>query len=507
MDRLIVKLNETLKDLLKQKGQGLTEFVLVLAFCAIIGWAASKVGFLDAIGSAFDVSKKPEYITAAIGGGGGAHTPSDPSTPSDPPDPPTPPPTPPVAPGVGRSGFDWGVIDPNTYFEQSYEDKNKSLDGGKTWVNFETAEASQEDRLSADQKALENIARFFVGKTKGEVAAVLKEKYFDKADMGAGKPSDSQELNLGHLRLSNNLENGTGMRFEVTGIDGLKESEAENIFKWMVDPYNPDSVEYKSNYNYLVSDYAVSQGWVGTIEEGKDQRNGLKLRLEYDYSGNYANDSEVVVIGAHVAIDPKSQFNNQLGLVDKYNRKTSQGLDVQVRRDADGLIHVDTKNTGVPVNNGNSAVGGNAGLYNWYGETDYRLVQAYINSKAEAITLGATSITHEFKRGELVKKGSDWYIALNDQNLTINTGSDLSKNFVMIQRTDAWKYWHENNKTDDGPKIMTLKVRGTVFTKDNGDVFVYVGNKPPSSGIRVNIVTDINESNSDWIKIGNMKQG
>ena len=111
--------------------------------------------------------------------GGGAHTPSDPSTPSNPPDPPTPPPTPPIAPGVGRSGFDWGVIDPNTYFEQSYEDKNKSLDGGKTWVNFETAEASQEDRLSADQKALENIARFFVGKTKGEVAAVLKEKYFD----------------------------------------------------------------------------------------------------------------------------------------------------------------------------------------------------------------------------------------------------------------------------------------------------------------------------------------
>ena len=74
MDRLIVKLNETLKDLLKQKGQGLTEFVLVLAFCAIIGWAASKVGFLDAIGSAFDFTKKPEYIPAAMGGGGGART-------------------------------------------------------------------------------------------------------------------------------------------------------------------------------------------------------------------------------------------------------------------------------------------------------------------------------------------------------------------------------------------------------------------------------------------------
>ena len=53
---------------------------------------------------------------------------------------------------------------------------------------------------------------------------------------------------------------------------------------------------------------------------------------------------------------------------------------------------------------------------------------------------------------------------------------------------------------------MTLKVRGTVFTKDNGDVFVYVGKQPPSKGFPVNI-TDINESNSDWIKIGNMKQG
>ena len=505
MNGINTKINAMLKRLLQQKGQSLTEFALILGFCVAIGWAANEVGFLDAIGAVFESGTKPPQEVAAIGGGTGT---SGGTTPTEPPTPPIPP----VAPGVGRSGFDWGVIDPNTYFEQSYEDKNKSLDGGKTWVNFETAEASQEDRLSADQKALENIARFFVGKTKGEVAAVLKEKYFDKADMGAGKPSDSIELNLGHFRLSNSLENGTGMRFEVTGNDGLKESEAENIFKWMVDPYNPDSIEYKNNYNYLVSDYAVSQGWVGTIKEGTDQKNGLKLRLEYDYSGNYENDSDVVVIGAHVAIDPKSQFNNQLGLVDKYNRKTSQGLDVQVRRDADGLIHVDTNNTGVPIIDGKSAVGGNAGLYNWYGETDYRLVQAYINSKAEAITLGATSITHDFKRGELVKKGSDWYIALNDASFTLDINSnfskgDLSKNFVMIQRTDAWKYWHENNKTDDGPKIMTLKVRGTVFTKDNGDVFVYVGIQPPQKGTPVNIVTDINESNPDWVKIGNMKQG
>ena len=70
MRGVITKYKDVWKRLLQPKGQGLTEFVLVLAFCAIIGWAASKVGFLDAIGAAFDVSKKPEYITAAIGGGG-----------------------------------------------------------------------------------------------------------------------------------------------------------------------------------------------------------------------------------------------------------------------------------------------------------------------------------------------------------------------------------------------------------------------------------------------------
>lgn len=514
MNRLITTCKTACKRLLNPKGQGLVEFVLILAFCAAIGYAAREAGFGEAISALLDRGDKPEYVTAAIGGGDGIPTPTTPTNPTDPTDPSTPS-IPPVGPGVGLSGFDWGVINPNTYFEQPYEDESVSLDGGKTHVNFETAEASQADRLAADQKALENLARFFIGKTKEKVSELLKAQYLDWADMGAGKPADSIELNLGHFKLSNSMSSeGTGMRFEVTGQDGLKASEAENIFKWMVNPDNPESVVYKSDYNYLVSDYAVSQGWVSTIEAGDNQGNGLKLRLEYDYAGKYAPEggytdaNDVIVIGAHVAIDPKSQFNDKLGEIADYNRMTSQGLDVQVRTvgmDSDGklLVQITYNNTGVPMIDGEVAVAGKAGTYNWYGEGDYKLVQSYFNSVAK-YTLTEANQHVTVDRGDIIKKGDNWYIALKNVDTDLNKNSNLSSNdFLMIQRTDTYKYWHENDKTEDGPNIKTLKVRGTVFTKDNGDVFIYVGTK--TSG-KVNIVTDINESNSDWIKIGNLKQ-
>ena len=87
MGILIEAKNETLKRLSKQRGQGLTEFVLILAFCAVIGWFASEVGFLDAIGAVFDSAKRPEQITAAIGGGGSSVTPTPTPTPDPDPNP------------------------------------------------------------------------------------------------------------------------------------------------------------------------------------------------------------------------------------------------------------------------------------------------------------------------------------------------------------------------------------------------------------------------------------
>ena len=83
----IAKINEKLKQLLTQKGQGLTEFVLILAFCAAIGYAAHEAGFGKAISSLLDSGEQPEYVTAAIGGGGGRVTPTPTPTPDPNPDP------------------------------------------------------------------------------------------------------------------------------------------------------------------------------------------------------------------------------------------------------------------------------------------------------------------------------------------------------------------------------------------------------------------------------------
>ena len=60
-----------------EKGQGLVEFALILAFCAVIAWAVSNLRFGETISALLDSGDHPEYVTAAIGGsnragGGGA---------------------------------------------------------------------------------------------------------------------------------------------------------------------------------------------------------------------------------------------------------------------------------------------------------------------------------------------------------------------------------------------------------------------------------------------------
>ena len=90
MSEVGTKCREVRKRLLTQKGQGLVEFALILAFCAAIAWAANEVGFGDAISSLLDRGDQPEYVTAAIGGHGTKPTvsPTDPSTnPTNPTDP------------------------------------------------------------------------------------------------------------------------------------------------------------------------------------------------------------------------------------------------------------------------------------------------------------------------------------------------------------------------------------------------------------------------------------
>ena len=280
-----------------EKGQGLTEFVLVLAFCAIIGWAASKVGFLDAISAAFDVSKKPEYITAAIGGGGSSVTPTPTPTPDPDPDP-NPNPNPNPNPDTTYNEFDWGRIDPHLYYKKAYKDEHASRDGGISFIDFSEEEARQ-DRLITDQQALANLASHFIGLTQKQVSDMMKTG--QTGDMG--KDSAGDNIVLGHIIPPSKNETRWMQLSTNKGDDRLKPEYKDEVLKWMKNPTDPDSVEIEDNYMYLVSDYVVSQGW--TASSGSNQGCGIHLRLEYDYSGQfgtYNSVEDVEVVGVHVVV-------------------------------------------------------------------------------------------------------------------------------------------------------------------------------------------------------------
>ena len=68
MNGLITRIMKVCKSLLVQKGQGLVEFALILAFCAGIGVAAREAGFAEAISNLLDSGERTEDVAAAIGG-------------------------------------------------------------------------------------------------------------------------------------------------------------------------------------------------------------------------------------------------------------------------------------------------------------------------------------------------------------------------------------------------------------------------------------------------------
>ena len=68
MNGLAKRIMNVWKGLLAQKGQGLVEFALILAFCAGIGVAAREAGFAEAISNLLDSGEKTEDVAAAIGG-------------------------------------------------------------------------------------------------------------------------------------------------------------------------------------------------------------------------------------------------------------------------------------------------------------------------------------------------------------------------------------------------------------------------------------------------------
>ena len=500
MRGIITKTNERLKCLLTQKGQGLVEFALILAFCAAIAWAARETGFSEAIGALLGSGENPEYVTAAIGGGqpgtgggdnSGGETPSGNTPSGETPSGETPGGN---TPSGGSGGGGWGW------------DDDRRLDDPTTYYGKED---SKDDRLKADQDALINIAKHFIGLTMEQVKGLLNNNTADMAD--------NKEVLLGHLEP---VGNNKGMLFKADGQ--LNKAESQNIFAWMQgyqdtimsDSSNKNTViendKYDPNYMYMVSDYIVSQNWADTA--GTNQKNGLRIQLEYDYSCAYAEDgyidaTKVKVVGVNLAIDPRSQDNEVLGQVAAYNSQSSAGLNVQVLLDGTDengkpKYIVSRNNTALHVVDNSTS--GNS-MINWYKVNTTSAVQNYIAEKATVITNTASEMK-TFTKGDIIYAGGKYYIAVKDGTVAVKANSsqadleykpDNSKIFVKFTGNPSTNYYHENDKTDydannQGFKKKTMTYRGYAMIMRTGEVYVYVGEE----GVVYSGVNDV-----DYIKI------
>ena len=148
MSELITISKDIWKRLLAQKGQGLVEFALVLAFCAGIGVAAREAGFAEAISNLLDRGEQTEDVAAAIGG----------------------------PPSLERMRY-------GQYLAKW---------GKKTAA--ELAAIRNEERITADQKGLVAIAETFLGKNATDVLAQMK-KYTNNV---GGYPFTNNSISAGY---------------------------------------------------------------------------------------------------------------------------------------------------------------------------------------------------------------------------------------------------------------------------------------------------------------------
>lgn len=407
MKRLIAKINERIKYLLTEKGQGLVEFALILAFCAGIGLAAREAGFGKAIDALLGSGERPEYETAAIG---------------------------------SARKIDWG----------------KEPFSGDTST---FSEANAAERLAWDQKSLENLAGYFIGKTKSEIKTQIF-KGNKSADMGWG--DRGEEVLLGHFVPTADKQ---GTVFVPTT---LNDGDATNIFSWLKGDYDTTrgqvNPNYDPEYRYFVSDYSIGQGWADSA--GKSQEIGVRLTLEYDWS----DPSNLVVVGANIAIDPKSQY----GL---FTDRRSLGLNVQIRSDGTVTYNDVGRPFDANANSPNPLDGWSekgSGLQNWYGD-DARVNQSIIdNAVTDNSPLGI---------GSVVTANGKYYVALAE-----GAYSDLvtSGNIVEIIRKD--RYYHANTSYIAETTIKP----GDIVIKGVAEAYVYTGNANKKYK---------NISGSDWLKL------
>ena len=273
---------------IREKGQGLTEYVLILAFIA--GVAIAMFGG--------DGSLKGTLVSTVTG-------------------------TTKILAGLFTDKTDWG----NPANRGSFSDSN------------------QTERYQHDQKMLENLANFFMDMTKEDVAKYLN-------NVGDVTTTAVSKVYLGNIVRDENgnvhfLVNGNnGVKVDTQDdlsgymhINGGTYNYGYNdrVLNWIQGDYGPKnndpySLGYSSSYNYMVSDYAMAEfektnyNWNKLSFNDGVGGNGIKVRLAY------TNDNgKIVVDKVRVTIDYASRNPNN-NSSSAYSSDYSNGLEVAVRK-------------------------------------------------------------------------------------------------------------------------------------------------------------------------------
>lgn len=238
----------------REKGLGLTEYVLILAFVA--GIAIAMFGSGNLKDTLVDTFTKTNRILV----------------------------------GLFSEKTDWGHMDVSEFNA-----------------------GNQGERLAADQSSLEKLATFFIGKTEAQMQALLKDgiSHTNGQEVLLGWFVNTDTGN--HFFTSNLKSDGGAYTF----TNGTTRSTNDQVFNWMLGDYGENGTynySYDSTNNYLVSDYPIGQynnsnlQWSSSADWAPPKGgNGIKISLTFDKTGGDKNKPNWKVIGATVKIDSLSQ--------------------------------------------------------------------------------------------------------------------------------------------------------------------------------------------------------
>lgn len=281
MDRIIAKLNKALKALFMQKGQGLVEFVLILAFCAAIGLAARDAGFGEAISALLGSGEQPEYVTAAIGG-----------------------------PKKQVNAYTSMLAE---HGNQGRRSLVELVDAGNSNYTLGADIVSNEERLAADRAALENIADFFLGMDyKTLKTDVFKNELGDVWFTKGG--SDGKGVLILNYRdygsVEKNYDSASGQytsdaHTKIEIETGGRKFTANEVIHWMQGDYGSyrdssssydSSKDFNSGTRYFFSNEMIDTTLNKTQWGGGERRN---LRVRFTVSGT---TSDSIVTGIEVRL-------------------------------------------------------------------------------------------------------------------------------------------------------------------------------------------------------------